>query len=405
MNAALVQARAPIRACMVSFYFHPHYSGSAVQAHNLSRHLVRRGVDPWIVSANLNLAPQQEELAGIKVSRLPVSKNPGMQVLSFWLSLVSFLVRNRRSFDIVHAHGTLQHGIVSLAGRLLGKKTILKIAMANSDIAFHRQGRLWGRVNRYLVSGFDRYIATSAEVYSECIERGLARERVILLPNGVDTENFRPAADEAERSRLRLSLGLPDEPIVSFVGIIDGRKNIDGILRVWSKVKSRGAPGHLVLIGPIPREADGSPSKYFQQLNQFLRDAKLEGTVTFTDKKSDVAAYLRCSNVFHFPSRQEGMPNVLLEAMSSGLACVASKISGTADIVTDGESGHLYELADEDGQADAIHGLLCNPASAAAFGAAARESIMRRFSLQALAQKYESLYAELLGEKRAGGEK
>ena len=383
---------------MLSFYFHPAYSGSAVQAYNLCRYLLRRGVTPEVVSANLTGSPSAEEIGGIRVRRLHLLKRKSFQIPSFGLSLAWYLLRNRREYQIVHAHGTLQHAVASVMCRVLGKKSILKIAMGNSDIAFQRQGRTWGRVNRFLVRRFDRYIATSAEVFRECMAQGLDPSRVLLIPNGVDTVKFRPAESDEERRRARCALGLPDKSIVCFVGIMDARKNVDGILRVWRSVVRSGVVGHLVLIGPEPLDNDGKRSTFCEQLRRFVADEGLADTVTFAGRQADVASYLQSADIFFFPSRREGMPNVLLEAMASGLACVASSIGGSVDLIEHGRTGYLASLDDEEGMAGIIQALLGDAERSRELGRAARQAVVDGFSLEVTADRYAHLYRELLAE-------
>lgn len=387
------------RACMLSFYFHPAYSGSAVQAHNLCRWLLARGITSEIVSANLTGSPKQDRCQGIAVRRLRILLRKELQIPSFGLSLAWHLLRQRRTFDVVHAHGTLPHAAAAVIAKALGKKSILKIAMANSDIAFQRQGRIWGRVNRFFVRRFDRYVATSEEIRVECLEQKLDPARIVVIPNGVDTDAFTPPATLEDRRRLRQELGLPDVPVVCFVGIIDARKNVDAVLRIWRDVSRGGAKGHLLLIGPEPSGPDGNSSEYCRRMRQYVEDEGLSASVSFLGRRPDVAAHLRSADVFLFPSRREGMPNVLLEAMASGVACIASNIGGSVDLIEHGKSGYLFDVDDEAGMTAAIDRLLRHPTLAWSMGSAARRSMVSRFSLEATADRYLSLYRELLSEK------
>jgi glycosyltransferase involved in cell wall biosynthesis len=394
--ASTAAGRAAPRACMLSFYFEPSYSGSAIQARNLSRYLMRRGIEVQVVSANLTGSPEREVMDGITVWRLPVSKNPKWQVPSFLFRLAWFLFRHRKSYDVVHAHGTFQHVTASLVARLSGKKSLLKVAMANSDIAFQRQGRLWSRFNRFLVSRFDEFIATSKIVEQEFADHGFARERVNAIPNGVDTEVYRPCDSVAEKRALRARLGLTDRPTICFVGIVIARKNVDFALRVWRAVHARGIDGQLVIVGPLPGRTDVGDQRYYESLREYVEREGLTGKVVFTDLQKDVVSYLRASDAFLFPSRQEGMPNALLEAMAVALPCIASKISGTEDLLQQGRTGYLYPLDDEAAFAECLAGVLTNRAEAQRVGSAAREFIQKSYSLDSISARYDVLYRRLL---------
>lgn len=364
--------------------------------------LMKKGIDAFVVSANLTESASREMVDGIVVNRLRVIKAPDFQIPAFWVSLCWFLWRNRRRFDLIHCHGTFQHGIVSLMGRWLGKPTILKIAMGQSDIAFHKHGRAWGRINRFLVSRFDRYIATSAEVQQECLERGLDPSRICTIPNGVATERFRPLDSPGDKSEVRRKLGLRDVPTVCYVGVIDARKNLDAILRIWKSVRDRTRGGQLVLIGPRPREEGDTPSGFFRELQRYAADNGFGDSVVFTGQQNDIPDWLRSGDVFLFPSKREGMPNALLEAMASGLACVASRIGGSVDIIEHGVDGFTFDVADEEGMAKTIAGLLQDPGRVAGIGAAARLKALTKFSLDQIADRYCDLYAELTGRPALG---
>lgn len=387
----------PVRVCMLSFYYFPHYSGSAIQARNLSLKLQARGVELFVVSANLTGSPASEIVEGIQVYRLPVLKYEPLQVLSFMLSLAVFLFRQRHRYDVIHAHGTFQHAAASLVARLLGKKTLLKVAMAGSDIDFARQGRLWGWANRFMVSRFDRFIAISRIIQEEFRQHAFAAGRVYLLPNGVDTDVYRPCATRQEKSQLRASLGLADKPTACFVGIIISRKNVDLALRAWREVRRQGIDAQLVLVGPLPERSDAGAYRYYEELLKFVSDEGLQDSVIFTGLQSAVPSYLRAADIFLFPSKQEGMPNALLEAMASALPSVASKISGTEDLIEQGRNGYMFPLDDETSYAQALIELLRNPELTQRVGAQARSFVEQSYSLRALSVRYEQIYRELIG--------
>lgn len=379
---------------MVSFYFPPSFSGSALQALSLSKALQRRGLRPSIVSANLTGSPACEQYEGVPVHRLAISLSREWQIPSFWAALFRFLVARRREFDVFHAHGTNQHGTASLAGRVLGRPSILKVAMAANDLAFARQGRLRGSVNRFMVHRFDRFVAITDEIAGEMTADGIPASRIERLANGVDTATFAPLAPAA-RDHVRRELQLAEGPLVTFVGILNARKNVDGALRIWRNAVARGVPGHLLLIGPT----DEGGEAYRASLDAFVREHDLGSRVSFLGPCKPVAPFLQASDLFLFPSRQEGLPNAVLEAMSAGLTVVASRDAGLGDIIRHGENGLTLDVADEAAYGAAVADLLADAAERHRLGAAARETIVTRFSLDAVADRYVAIYRELLGSR------
>jgi glycosyltransferase involved in cell wall biosynthesis len=387
------EARRRLRVCMVSYFFPPDYSGSAIQARNLARYLRPLGVEAAIVAANLRRGPKHEVVDGLPVYRLPVARTPDLRIPSFWLSLGWFLLRHRRDFDIIHAHGTLPHGSASIAGQLTGRPTILKVAMAESDIAFKRQGRLRGRLNRFMVRRFDRYVATTAAIAEEFGTEGLDTSRVRRIPNGVDTEMYSPLSGDA-KADLRRRLGLPDGPLVTYVGILNKRKNVDGILRIWQTAVAAGAPGHLLLIGPGPEGGE-----FAQTLRTFLDAPALAGRVSVVGFQERASPFMQASDVFLFPSMQEGLPNVVLEAMACGLPCLVSASAGVDSIVTDGRNGFSRRWDDEAGFTAALLDLLASAERRQVVGAEARRTIVADFSLESVAARYRDLYDDMVAAR------
>lgn len=385
--------RRQIRPCMVSFYFYPDYSGSAVQALNLSRHLHRMGMQPLILAANLSGSAPSEVVHGIPVVRVPVDKRA--PIATFWWSAARYLWRHRCEFDIIHAHGTVQHGIVSLFGQIVGKPTILKVAMADSDLAFQRQGRIAGRIARFTVGRFSRYIATTEAIAMEFEAQGLDTMRVRRIPNGVDTDTFAPVVAE-EKEAIRSSLGLPPGPIVTCVAIVQERKNIDGALRIWLSAVQHDAPGHLAIVGPVQRP-DGP---FIRSLQAFIDTHGLTNRVSFLGRRDPIAPFLRASDVFLFPSRQEGMPNAVLEAMACGLPCLVSKSAGVQALIRDGVDGYVIEPLDEAVFSARLISLLLDSAERNRMGHQARRRIVANYSLEGIARQYAELYDEVLNQER-----
>jgi glycosyltransferase involved in cell wall biosynthesis len=203
-----------------------------------------------------------------------------------------------------------------------------------------------------------------------------------------------------EKQRLRTALGVPGGIIICFVGIIIARKNVDMILRVWKQVVDQGVRGHLLLVGPIPKDEHGVETQYCHELRQYVIDHGLSKNVTFTGYQEVVSDYLRASDIFFFPSKQEGMPNVLLEAMACGLPCVVSRISGTEDLVQDCENGIILPLDHEDKFVSAILRLIQEPALATQVGETARTFVNSGYSLRITAEKYRLLYHRILDGTR-----
>ena len=166
------------------------------------------------------------------------------------------------------------------------------------------------------------------------------------------------------------------------------------MLRIWRDVVARGGAGSFAVVGPVP---GGDDDPYYRELLDFVRAHDLERRVFFLGRRSDVSRCLEACDAFLFMSRQEGMPNAVLEAMSAGLPCVVSHGTGTEGLIVDGLNGFLRHADDIAGCAAVLAGLLEDPDRATRIGAEARRTVVEHFSLRAVAGRYAALYRELSG--------
>lgn len=207
-----------------------------------------------------------------------------------------------------------------------------------------------------------RHIGAVVIVLSTRMQRylendGLARLDIQLIPNGVDTSRFRPASQHFTAANAQ---------IVICVSQLRYEKGIDVLLQAWHLVQQQLPDARLIIIGCGPLQP---------QLEQLANALCITDSIEFAGLRNDVPQQLHRGSIAVLPSRWEGMPNALLEAMASGLACVATRVSGSEDVIQDGFNGLLVEVEDYHGMADALLTLLQNPPLAQKYGRAARNTI------------------------------
>ena len=162
------------------------------------------------------------------------------------------------------------------------------------------------------------------------------------------------------------------------------QKNHAAILGAAALLKKRGINARIHCYGDGP---------LLEQTRQAAQEQGLAGQVLFEGVTSDVFTPMSQADLFILPSSWEGMPMTIIEAMGTGLSVIASRVGGVPDMVTDGESGLLIEPTAE-ALAAAIEKLVRNEALRQSLGKKAREEA-QRFSLPAMAQGYETLYASV----------
>lgn len=373
---------------MYSTYFPPHYSGAAKQAISLAKKLRDHGHEVEFITLRRQEESSSGEFEGFKVWRIKEGKAKYRE-LFFWWNFFRFVWHRRHDFDILHSHGAYYYNsFIGPLARILGKKSLVKTSLANNDLAGLGDG-ISGRLHRFFLDRVDVYIAISQELRSEFRELAFPDSKVLLIPNGVDTDRFRPATP-AEVIQKKQKLGLdPQQPVALTVGVFDRRKNIGWLIDEWVRHQGFDTGAKLLAIGPQSRDDENG---------EFLRGLKATADenpqlVQILGHVDAIEDYFAIADVFILSSTNEGMPNVVLEAMAAGLPCVATAVSGCGDLVTEGVNGFLFPPNDSDGLRQALQRLFSG--DVVKYGAASRGLVEQQFSMHALAHRYSALYQEL----------
>jgi glycosyltransferase involved in cell wall biosynthesis len=395
-----MSARTSPSVCMVSFLLFPHYSGAGAQALTLSKALMAQGASAMFVTAGFDGDHEFAEYEGVRVFRVRLAGQGIPGLLMFWIRLFHVLFQRRREFNLIHVHGVGIHQIlIGFYGKILGYKTLIKVTMANVDLNFVKTGRLLGRLEQWCFFHFSRYVSLSSEITSEMKALGIPDHQIVTLPNGVDTWRFHPVSP-SEKDLIRAKLQLNKKKIVTFIGQISRRKGIDVLIKAWKGVIAECPEARLLIIGPTAdQDIYCTDHTFIETITRLIDDYKVQDHVAILGERQDVELYLQASDVFVLPSQTEGMPNVLLEAMACGLPCIATRVSGTEDVITNGENGLLVEYGDRDSLQTCLIRLLCDGGLCETIGANAVRTIKASYSLSMVVESYGRVYAELLGGK------
>lgn len=226
-----------------------------------------------------------------------------------------------------------------------------------------------------------------------------------VIPNGLDLDRFRPVASPSARNALRERLGLdPAAELILFVGSISPRKGLDVLAEAWSLLGRKRPRAHLVLVGPGHHEIrPWEPGADFQaRVKATLARSGAKDRVIFTGLVDNVEAYLQAADVFVFPSRREGMPNVVPEAFGCGLASILTPFIGLPDEF--GRPGEHYMLVERtpEALARAMTTLLDNSERRRQLGSQARQWVEAHMDVERSLDQYAALYRELVNRSRRG---
>lgn len=242
------------------------------------------------------------------------------------------------------------------------------------------------RTLRHLVHA---QVALSTPTLDYLRERvGVRPDRLHPICNGVDTARFHPRED--------VEVPDPNGPlVVGYVGRLADVKNplllVDAFERAHALVVSadRALAGRLRLeiVGTGPLRA---------ALQERVARSPLRPSIALAGERADIAECLRRCDVYALPSLAEGISNTLLEAMATGLACVATRVGGNEELIEAKQGGTLVASGDADAFAHALAAYLRDPALRAAHGARARERAVEHFGIDRMVEAYEKLYTDLL---------
>jgi glycosyltransferase involved in cell wall biosynthesis len=373
----------PLRVLMLlDSDFKPKGGGGAEsQVRTLARHMRRQGQQVTILTPLLPWGPQvtAERLAELPVGRVRYPYKPIVGGLVMGLRLAAFLWRKRARYDVWHAHVGHHFAAVACAmGALLGKPVVLKISGAwELEHGLLAEGR--GPLNAFLRGLLKRATAVqaiSARIARDLVRMGFPSDRVVVLPNAVDTSRF----------QARTAPRAPGSPFTAVVvGRLVQEKGLETLLQAWAAAfGDRDGAARLRLVGGGPLEG---PLRSEAERLGIAKQVELLGP---SDR---VAELLSEADAGVLPSRIEGLSNTLLEFMASGLPVIATRVSGSEDFVVTGRNGWLVDVGDVDALAGALRAAASLPPDAlSVLGRNARDDVKAAAAIDAVVDRLLALY-------------
>src|SRR5260370_10123311 len=234
------------------------------------------------------------------------------------------------------------------------------------------------------------YQILSTRSYSYLTSHGFRAEQIVHIPGSVDTERFQPAPER------RPDPARPERDIIC-VARLDYAKGVDVRLHAWGRMLREPSEWRAHLKPRLHLVGEGV---YRAQMERIAAGLGIQDSVEFLGSRTDVVDLLQQSWGFVMPSRWEGMPNALLEAMACGLPCVATRVSGSEDIISDGVTGLLVEPEQPAEMAQALRRILEDTELAQRLGREGRATVVRDYQLITIVEQCLELYRRLLaGEK------
>lgn len=295
-------------------------------------------------------------------------------------------------FDLIHCHTPIASVLTRAIANKYRKKNGTKVLYTAHGFHFfqgapRKNWLIYYPAEKWASRFTDTLITINEEDYQLALEKFHAG-KVIRIPGiGVDTERFgRIASDTEIRRRKREELGIKlDEVALISVGELNTNKNHALAMRALAKVKEEN-PSFLKFCYLICGQGEEQG-----RLESLARETGLDKNVRFLGFRRDIAELLAASDIFLFPSKREGLPLSLMEAMASGLPAVVTDVRGNRELVKENETGYVRGFTPEE-FAEAISRLLSDEELQHKMGSAARNRILN-YDTKIVREQMKTLYS------------
>ena len=365
-----------------------HQGGSERQAVQLTRLLQQSGRFSVRVAC---LNP--EGVLRADIEQLDLGEIPAFPLNSFYDANAVKQLRRFRAWlksekiDILHAHDFYTN-IFGVTGAAIARVPV-RIA-SRRETSGMRTGAQ-ARAQQFAYSLAHQIVANSSAVKEKLIEEGNAKEKIALVPNGLDVTRLEPLR-KLSRSETLALLGLPAElQNRKFVTIVANMRHDvkDYPMFLRSAQQVRGAVANAAFLLAGEGELTGS-------LRELTASLGLAEHTYFLGRCEKIAELLSISDVCVLSSKSEGFSNSILEYMAAGRPVVATDVGGAREAIVEGETGYLVQSGDDTKMAERIISLLTHSEKASSMGNAGRRVVEKEYSCEAQLRRTEELYERLL---------
>ncbi|MGZ3601472.1 MAG: glycosyltransferase family 4 protein [Ktedonobacterales bacterium] len=420
-----------LRICIVAFSFSPEIGGAQTRAKKQAQRLQELGHDVTVVTIRHQRQwPRAETLDCLTVVRVGgIYRRRGeirVGRLGIWpvtIRMFFTLWHLRHHYDVIHVmQFSPLAGAAALIARVTHKPVVITVQspgygettsvqqqqrvtvgadpptadsyleiepvyLMKGDLADLRHDHVGGgAIVSYLRTSDACYQVLSSQSQRHLIAHGFPAARIVHISGSVDTEKFRPAPQ-------RQANPAQSERTIICVARLDYAKGIDVLLHAWGQLMHCPAEWRAHLNPKLLLVGDG-PERI--QLEHIVARLGIEQSVQILGWRADIVDLLQQSWGFVLPSRCEGMPNALLEAMACGLPCIATRVSGSEDIISDGVNGLLVASEQPAEMAEALRLLVADSDLAQRLGREGRATVIREYQLTRIVDECVELYRRLL---------
>jgi len=379
-----------MRILIINSEYPPIGGGASNASANLAEALVTLGQEVVVITSKFKDLPENETADEVLIKRVWArrersDRSGAIEQISFIFGggLGCFqLVRSWRP-DIVFAFFGIPSGVIGFLLRWVYKIPYI-VSLRGGDVPgfrpydFALYHRLVGPFLRIIWRNAGAVVANSQGL-KDLAQAFYAKSKIDIIPNGVNPEKFFPHQRKW------------DEPHLLFIGRVVYQKGLDILFQALGDLLD--IPWQLTIVGDGPEH---------HNLVDMTHRLGIQERTKFVGWKhnSELVAFYQWATIFVNPSRHEGMPNAVLEAMAMGLPVIASKISGNEELVIPGENGVLVPPDNPDALARALKDLIFDPEKCAQMGAASRKKVVSSYTWKDSAFLYQRLLEDVYANEK-----
>lgn len=355
------------------------FGGGQISLLNLLQTLDKKKFNPLVVCPSEgNLVSEISKLC-IPVAVIPMLTLRKLRIVKFIKSITALLYFIRdNNIDLIHTNGSRCTIYGGIAAKLVRIPLLWHVRIADKDP---------------LLDKFLCLLSTKIIVTSKAVGRkfDLCKEnKVVLIPNGVDTKRFNPEID-AQHIREQFEVS-NEEFLIGTIAQLIPWKGHKTLLYAANEVIKKIPNTKFLIVGEEVKETKG----YKDELQEITKHLKIEKNVLFTGFRRDTPEILSSLDLFVLPSKKEHFGRVIIEAMACAKPVIATNAGGVPEIVKDGITGILVPPGDAKALACAILSLLQNNEKVRRMGIAGRKRVEEEFSLESHTCQIQNLYNETL---------
>ena len=361
---------------------YPTVGGSGILATRLGVEFAKRGHEVHFITYERPFAIQGKDYDNVYMHHVSVVEYPLFKYPPYTIALGSTMAKviEQEELDLLHVHYAIPHSTAALLAREATGVPYV-VTLHGSDVTILGSDPAYHRINTLSVERADAITAVSEFMAREAYERLGIGNDIQFIPNFVDADEYQPAPClvlQKERER---------DIVITHVSNFRPVKRVSDLVYAMKIVAKEIPNSRLVLVG------DG-PDRH--GIERLVNQLDLKENVLMTGYRSDVSRILKCSDLFVLCSSTESAPLTVLEALSTGIPVIATRIGGVPEIVEDDVNGFLVEPKHPEAIAERILQLNNDKPLREKLGEGARNTVLERYTIDKVIKQYEETYERIL---------